>query len=288
MFNSFCIKTNNKKIVDYLLNSFEKVDLDKLYISKLKFKFYNNFIVHYRGKNPSLFYDIFSNILSSAIIEFYEKDIIRHIINTNYFYFTDIEQKKIFNIACDFLYNEKITESYIRKDSIIISCIEYFSNNKSLILDGFVNFRLNDYIKIIDYIVDIAVNKFVIDREYTEFIDLLKCYINSKDFGAGIVHLIYQNQESMLLDEFKKIIDLSDSILDNKYLSDISFSSNDYTLNTLLSLLPEKIYIHLIDGIQDEFINTLKLIFDNRIYICNDCNICNIYRLNKKHLLKKL
>lgn len=288
MFKSFCIKTNNKKIVDYLLNNFEKVELDKLFISKLKFKFYNNFIVHYRGKDLDLFYEFFSNILSSAIIKFYEKDIIKHIINTNYFYFTDIEQRKIFDIACKYLYNEELAESYIRKDSIIISCVEYFSNNKSAILDGFVNFRLNDYIKILDYIVDMSVNKFVIDREYTEFIDLLKCYINSKDYGTGIVHLIYQNQESMLLDEFKKIIDSYDSILDSKYLSDISFSSNDYTLNTLLSLLPEKIYIHLIDGIQDEFINTLKLVFDTRIYICNDCNICNIYRLNKTHLLNKL
>jgi len=285
---SFCIKTNNKKIVDYLLKNFEKAELDKLYISKLKFKLYNNFIIHYKGKNLDAFYTIFSNILSSTIIEFYEKDIIKHIINTNYFYFTDIEQRKIFDIVIDYLYNGELSESYIRKDSIIISCIEYFSNNKSAILDGFVNFRLNDYIKILDYIVDMAVNKFVIDREYTEFIDLLKCYINSKDYGTRAVHLIYQNQESTLLDEYKKIIHLDDSILNSKYLSDITFSSNDYTLNTLLTLLPEKIYIHLINGIQDEFINTLKLIFDNRIYICNDCNICKVYRLDKNHVLDKL
>ena len=288
MLKSFCIKTNNKRIVDYLLNSFESLDLDKLYISKLKFKFYNNFIVQYKGKNLDLFYETFSNIISSAIIEFYEKDIIKHIINTNYFYFTEIEQRKIFDIVNDYLYNGELTESYIRKDSIIISCIEYFSNNKSAILDGFVNFRLYDYIKILDYIVDMAVNKFVIDREYTEFIDLLKCYINSKEYGAGSVHLIYQNQESILLDDYKKTIDLDDSILNSKYLSDITFSSNDYTLNTLLTLLPKKIFIHLIDGIQDEFINTLKLVFDNRIYICNDCNICKVYRLDNNHVLDKL
>lgn len=281
MLKSFCIKTNNNRIVDYLLNEFEKVELEDIYISKLEFKLYTNFIVHYRGKNLDSFYNIFSNILSSAIIEFYEKDIIRHIINCNYFYFSEVEQRKIFDIVSNYIYNEELTESYIRKDSIMISCTQYFSNNKSAILDGFVNFRLNDYIKIIDYIVDLAVNKFVIDREYTEFIDLLKCYINSKDYGTDIVHLIYQNEESILLDEFKKVMDLDDSILNSKYLSDITFSSNDYTLNTLLTLLPRKIYVHLIDGVQDEFINTLKLVFDNRIYICNDCNICKVYRLEK-------
>lgn len=281
MLKSFCIKTNNNRVVDYLLNKFEDVELEDLYISKLQFKFYNNFIVHYKGKDIDSFYNIFSNILSSAIIDFYERDIIRHIISSNYFYFTDIEQRKIFDIVNNYLYNNELVESYIRKDSINISCIEYFSNNKSAILDGFVNFRINDYIKIIDYIVDMAVNKFVIDREYTEFIDLLKCYINSKDCGTTDVHLIYQNEESTLLDESKRIIDLDDSILNSKYLSDITFSSNDYTLNTLLTLLPQKIYIHLVDGIQDEFINTLKLVFDDRVYLCNDCNICKIYRLEK-------
>ena len=288
MLKSFCIKTNNKRIIDYLLNNFEKLELENLYVSNLEFKLYNNFIVHYKGKDLDAFYKFFSNILSSAIIEFYEKDIIKHIINTNYFYFTDIEQRKIFDIVSNYLYSEELVESYIRKDSIVISCIEYFSNNKSAILDGFVNFRLNDYMKIIDYIIDMAVNKFVIDREYTEFIDLLKCYIDSKDCGTESVHLIYQNQESILLDEFKKTIDLDDSILNSKYLSDISFSSNDYTLNTLLTLLPKKIYIHLIDENEDEFINTLKLIFDSRIYLCNDCNICKVYRLENTHILDKL
>lgn len=281
MLKSFCIKTNNNRIVDYLLNKFENVKLENLYISKLKFKFYNNFIIHYKGKDLDLFYNTFSNILSSAIIKFYERDIIKHIISSNYFYFTDIEQRKIFDIVNNYINNGDLTESYIRKDSIMISCIEYFSNNKSAILDGFVNFRLNDYIKIVDYIVDLAVNKFVIDREYTEFIDLLKCYINSKDYGTNIVHLIYQNQESILLDEFKKSIELDDSILNSKYLSDITFSSNDYTLNTLLTLLPKKIYIHLVDNTQDEFINTLKLVFDDRIYLCDDCNICKVYKLKK-------
>lgn len=283
MLKSFCIKTNNNRIVDYLLNKFEDVELEDIYLSKLQFKFYNNFIVHYKGKDIDSFYNVFSSIIASTVIEFYEKDIIKHIINSNYFYFTDIEQRKIFDIVNNYLYNNELIESYIRKDSITISCIEYFTNNKSAILDGFVNFRLNEYIKIIDYIVDMAVNKFVIDREYTEFIDLLKCYINSKDYGTTDVHLIYQNEESILLDEFKKVIDLDDSILNSKYLSDITFSSNDYTLNTLLTLLPQRIYIHLVDGTQDEFINTLKLVFDDRVYLCNDCNICKIYRLEKIH-----
>ena len=286
MLKSFCIKTNNKKIINYLLECFKNINLKDIYVSNLQFKIYNNIIIHYKGENIDLFYNFFSDIISSCIIKFYEQDIIKHIINCNYFYFSDIEQKKIFKIADNYLRNNELNECDIRKNSIKISCIDYFANNKSTILEGFVNFRLQNYIKIMDYIVDLAVNKFVIDREYLEFIDLLKCYINSKEFNKNLVHLIYHNHESTLLDEFKNTINLDNTVLDNsKYISDISFSSNDYTLNALLTLLPKKIYIHLVDSIEDEFINTLKLIFDNRIYICNDCNICKAYKYVKTNKL---
>ena len=121
----------------------------------------------------------------------------------------------------------------------------------------------------------------MIEKEYFEFVSLLKMYINSQNCNCEIVHLIYNNENSMLLDENKKVINVADDIFKAKYLSDITFSSNDYALNSLLTLLPKKIYIHLIDNVVDEFIHTLGLIFEDRIEICTDCNICKIYK-NKK------
>ena len=282
MLKSFCIKTNNNKITNYLLENYKKITLENTYISSLKFKVYNNVILHYKGNNLDLFYNTFSEIISSCIIQFYEKSIINRIISSNYFYFSHIEQQKIFHIVNNYLDNNELNECIIRKNSIKASCYDYFANNKTAILDGFINFRLNDYIKIMDCIVDLAVNKFVIDREYSEFINLLKSYINSKCPNKSYIHLIYNNQESILLDEFKNEISINNNAFDNsKLVSDISFSTNDYTLNTLLTLLPEKIYIHLIDNVEDEFINTLKLIFSDRIHLCNDCNICELFKLNK-------
>ena len=147
-----------------------------------------------------------------------------------------------------------------------------------MILDGFVNFRLDNYYKTIEEIVDLAVNQYIIEKEYTEFINLLKLYIDSREPLSSIVHLVYTNGESILLDQNKSVINLQDNIFNAKYLSDISFSSNDYALNALLTLLPKKIEIHLI-SYEDEFIDTLKLIFGPRISICTDCNICRTYRV---------
>ena len=74
-------------------------------------------------------------------------------------------------------------------------------------------------------------------------------------------------------------IDIDKNALTAKYLSDVSFSNNDYILNTLLNLLPQKIYLHLISPVSNlDFINTLQLIFENRIKMCTECNICNLYK----------
>ena len=67
-----------------------------------------------------------------------------------------------------------------------------------------------------------------------------------------------------------------------KYFSDITFSDNDFILNTLLNILPQKIYLHLVSISPNnfDFINTIKLVFENKITICQDCNICNLYKNN--------
>ncbi len=286
MINSICIKTNNENIINNLLNNLENMELNDVYLSKNNFKNYKNVIVHYRGNTIDLFYSKLAEILSNIIIAYYERGIIKRIISSNYFYFDDIEKKKILSLCLESLLDVQNTEFLERKNIIFISFLKYILYNKSLVLDGFINFRLKDYICILDDAVDFSVNKFLIEREYAEFVSLLKIYINSKESTTPMIHLVYINQESILIDKFGNLINTDNHIFETKYLSDISFSSNDYALNALLTLLPQKINIHLINSDEDEFINTLKLIFDDRVCLCRDCDICKIYRENNFKLFR--
>lgn len=220
-----------------------------------------------------------SKILTECIINFFEKSIINRIINYNYFYFKPNEKKVIGHNCYEILLME---EQYFNRSSIISDEIyNYIKSKKTIILDGFVNFRLPDYTKFLDSIVDFSVNKYIIDKEYLEFIKLLKNYINSTPSKINLIHLIHVNGEFILVDETHNLITMSTEISKKNNLSDISFSNNDYVLNTLLDLLPKKIYIHLTHGGSDsnEFIDTLSAIFSNRISICKKCNICKTYNL---------
>lgn len=258
------------------------IDLENTYISKNSFKYYKNIIVHYNGKNEDIFIYKMSNILTQCILKFYENNNIKRIINTDYFYFEPNEKKIIFNNCLELLNSKDTIEYENRKEKIFICVYEYVKENKFFILDGFVNFRLFEYTSLLEELVDIAVNKFVIDKEYKEFIELLQNYIATQKSKSNIIHLIYTESNPILLDENQNVLAYNSEMKQPKYLSDISFSSKDYCLNALLNLLPKKIIVHeLIE--EDEFVETLKLIFGNRLIVCKECNICKTFSLLNVH-----
>ena len=277
---SICIKVSNSKTINYLLTKINQIQIDNVYFSLKKFKIYNNIIIHYKGNNTSLFLKKISDILSSLIIDLYEEEIVQKLLQSEYFYFTSNEQKQIANITFEDLYNneETIYSFEERYNLIYKSCLEYLLSNNSLVLKGFITFRLKNYLESILEQVDKSVNKYIVQKEYTEFISLLRMYISSEESNCNLIHLVYRNYKPILLDENKNLIKIDNNISNLKYLSDISFSTNDFALNTLLNLIPKKIYIHLIDSNADEFINTIKLIFENRAIFCTDCSICKIYK----------
>lgn len=269
------------------MDGIKDINLDDIVFVKKDFSKYTNIIVHYLGNNIPIFYDEITSVLSDCIIDNYEKHIIHNLLLSNYFYFDNEDIYDIENNCIQMLNSNNsndhsslpVSEDIVdRKDYLWCAVLKYVLNNKSIFLDGFITFRIPNYINCIDNLVDSSVSQFVINREYSEFINLSKVYINSKIPEVDLVHLIYVNEESILLDKDMNIISLTKNNLDTHYLSDISFSSNDYALNSLLSLLPRKIIIHLVNS-SDDFINTIKLIFGDRVTLCTDCNICKTYKL---------
>ena len=288
---SICIKTNNENLLDYLLNELDYIEVKPVAISKNQFKNYKNIIIHYSGNDNKKFVHEVSCILSCLVIDELEESFLKMILLKNYFYFNSTEMKHILEL-CYEIFSDDFNTYFDKKHNLLINSFEnYLITNKSTILTGFINFRIKNYMTILEDVVDEAVNSFVVEKEYLEFISLLKMYVNSQNSNCDVVHLIYNKNNSTLLDKDKNQINVSDDIFKAKYLSDISFSSNDYALNTLLTLVPKKIHIHLIDNCIDEFIHTISLIFENRIEICTDCSICKIYKNNpinlKKTFIKK-
>ncbi len=278
---SLCIKTNNADLINYLLNELKDIDLKNMCFSENEFKIYKNVIIHYFGNDEPLFLSKIASILSFLVIDELEENLLKRLILQNYFYFEAVERNKILATCFDIMADDFFT-LFDKKFKLIYQIFyEYLASHKSIVLNGFINFRLKSYVSFLDDILNEAVNHFVIEKEYLEFVSLLKLYINSQNYGCEMVHLVFSSSESILLDENKNPIEVDDDIFKAKYLSDITFSANDYILNSLLTLLPRKIHLHLVDSYMDEFIHTLQLVFENRVHLCTDCNICQLYKKTK-------
>lgn len=274
--NSLCIKTNNDDILQYLKNEFSNFNMLNVYFSTNEFKLYKNIIIHYTGIDKELFYEKLATILSYLTIDYFENDIIKNVLVSNYFYFDNSEISRISEMCFENVYDSEFNNRHM---ALFDAFYDYITKNHSIVLSGFINFRLFSYREIIEDLVNLSVNEFIIEREYLEFISLLKLYINSQPSTCNIIHLVCFDYDTILLDENMDIIEIDKNALNAKYLSDVSFSNNDYVLNTILNLLPNRIFLHLTSTSGNlDFINTLKLIFEDRLEICTDCSICNLYK----------
>jgi len=224
-----------------------------------------------------------SNALADYIIRQYEEKLIARIINSNYCYFNAIERKEILKIATRIVRNEDKnffnTLFQIRRRNVIVrKLIDYFESSNSLILDGFVNFRLKDYVKDLEEIVDKAVDDFLMEREYKEFIRLLRYFVDVQEPKFDIIHVIAgANRKYILLDEEKN--EITNECI-SEFVNEVSegdINYDDLLVSSLITFAPKKIVIHCSSEIKNkELMETIKNVFTDRVSICSGCDICMV------------
>jgi len=164
--------------------------------------------------------------------------------------FTQAERKEIQRLTLAIIKNEErnLLNSFFqirRKNIIIKRLLEYFESSNTVILDGFVNFRLKDYMKDLEEIVEKAVDDFLMEREYREFIRLLRYFVDIQEPKFNAVHIIagYDNKY-VLLDENKN--EITNECL-QEFVNDIpegEINYDDLLVSSLITMAPRKLVIH--------------------------------------------
>jgi len=235
----------------------------------------NNF-----NKFKHRFISSIANALSDIIINYWEPELIRRIIKENYYYFNKSEQERIFDFASSILnYNEisgkqDISFQIKRKTFVLHKVQEFLSNNGLIIIDGFVNFRLKEYIRQLEDTVEIAIDEFLMDKEYNEFIKLLRHFVDLQEPKRDLVNVVFSNNKIILMDENLNFIE-KDSSFDFIANEDPDVNMDDITVSTLINIAPRRITIHGFNGNEKrEVANALYNIFEGRVRFCNHCELC--------------
>ena len=230
-----------------------------------------------------------SNALADYIIRQYEEKLIERVINSNYCYFNPNEKKEILNIAIRIIKNDD--KNFLnnllqvrRRNVIIRKLLDYFENSNSMVLDGFINFRLKDYKKDLEEIVDRAVDDYLMEREYKEFIRLLRYFVDIQEPRFDEVHVIvdYANKY-ILLDEDKN--EITNECI-QEFVNEVSegeINYDDLLVSSLITLAPKKIVIHSIAQFGNkELLETIKNVFLGKVVICSGCEVCMISVVKKE------
>ena len=222
-----------------------------------------------------------SNGLADYIIEEYEEKLILRTINSNYCYFNSIEKKEILRLALFIIRNDDknfLNSIFqIRRRNIIIrKLVDYFESSNKVILDGFVNFRLKDYMKDLEEVVDKAVDDFLTEREYKEFIRLLRYFVDIQEPKFNVIHvLVSYDNKYILLDENKK--EITNECI-QEFMNDIpegEINYDDLLVSSLITMAPKKVIVHSAKSFRNkELLETIKNVFWGKAIICPECELC--------------
>jgi len=219
-----------------------------------------------------------ANCLADIIIDEWEARIIRKIIRDNFFYYNEEEKHSILTKAREIL-SPTGREAYhqkLRREKVMAKITEYLELNKELILEGFINFRLKDYQNELEEIVNSAVDEFLLEKEYNEFVRLLKYFVDIQESRVDQVKIIFKkNGKFVLLDSKDKPLthECLEGLMVDLLENDINY--DDLLISALITLAPKEVEIHLEKEVKEgDTIKTIRSVFGRRVSQCPGCEKC--------------
>ena len=238
----------------------------------------------------NIFKHYMSNAFSDIIVYDMESKLIQKILADHYYYFTPQEKQSILKHVDGILdseeirYHEGITYKISRKAKILHQIMDFLKENQTIHIDGFVKFRLKNYFYELEEGIDKAVEEFMMEKEYDEFIRLLRYFVDIQEAKIDTANvLISEDGKYVLYDHVNRMIN-------SEYLEDLAtemadkdISYDDLLISSLITLAPKKIVMHFAGKVKNkEIIETIKNVFSSRVCICSGCQLCTIVQHAKK------
>lgn len=212
-----------------------------------------------------------SDSLADFILTSHEKDILSRIIGRICEGLPRSELEEIGRIACKRLYPENAAEEYINQRRKLISdkISEYLRTSSSLTLDGFITFRLGEYVKELEAEVEKALREYFVEKQYEEYINLLSAFIRMQCPRVPELHVFALGDGSYRV-EGTKPFEIPEDIKRSYGMEKGRpiIRDDDFMIGFLLTCAPIRIFIHNADKFKNkELLNTIKTVFSECILV---------------------
>lgn len=248
-------------------------------------------------------FETFRHFVSTAVSEFFidemEKHILSELLKHDYKYHQPEECEKILRF-CHYVLtmdDDAYSVPLVTKDELKIierKChvfkrvYHYLKSHRDIHLEGFWRFRLKDYRKQLTDAIEYAIEEYILDQEYQEFISLLRYFISMQDPKVSMVHVVQLDyQQFQLYSEAGELLSKEDITFYLKdWIGDVQ-QYDELIISTLISMAPQNIILHTSDT-QTTVIQTLMNIFEERLVLCTHCQQCSMWKANVEKTPEKL
>jgi putative sporulation protein YtxC len=214
-----------------------------------------------------------SDILAEYILKSHETNILEKIIARTCEGLTKSDRDEIYRIACMRLYTHyeanigSLIES--RRKLISAKIAEYLRSADTITLEGFVTFRLGDYVKNLEIEVERSIRQFFIERQYEEYINLLTTFVKMQVPKVPELHVFVQNNGSYKV-EGAKPFEIPEDVINGFGIqsSNPVIEDDDFMIGFLLTCAPVRIFIHNSVLFRNkELLNTIRIVFSECILL---------------------
>ncbi len=223
------------------------------------------------------FVEQLSSVLADYMMSAYDGMLLNRIAKKNYGYLRPNERRDIIGIA-----QRKLKENdqnffdtviRIRRRNLVTRRLTDFLNQSNhIILEGFVTFRMQEYVKELEEIMDWAVRQYLVEKEYQEFIKLLTCFVQMQKPKFQCVHIIAEKDSSF------SVYDENMERISEQWFSewaedqtDGSIKEEDLLISFLISAAPKQIILHNVSDINNrELLDTIMQVFSGRVTAYRD------------------
>lgn len=184
------------------------------------------------------------------------------------------ERKRVMELARDEI--ERIARDERSERANLVGRIcEYFGEEETLHLDGFLRFRLQGYREELSKCVEAAIRRFKAECEQQEFVALLRFLLENQEPRIELVHIFPKHGGSFSL------LDGEGCTINHQYLEGFVFdlaldgevNLEDLLVSALVTLSPVRIVLHPPSEMWDTAF--LRDVFQERLVSCGGCRLCS-------------
>ncbi|OOM81053.1 YtxC-like family protein [Clostridium puniceum] len=217
-----------------------------------------------------------SNILYRIVIDNYRKKEMFEFLTDNYFF---LKQNEILEAEDEIMKvlkceektkNEQSAYCLNRINSMIEKIRECISEKQEINIDGFITFRMRKLRGDIEKIIDKVIEIYMVEKEYKEFIKLLKYFVEIQESKIEEINIIIEENNNYIVKnkEGKNLYyDFLKEITAEQ--GAIELNMEDVLISGLITNAPKNIIIYGKENCTNkEFLDTIKNVFEDKVIFC--------------------